>query len=401
MTKPVRHPEAWLGLGVAIAAVISIGLIAFLTRTDRGRAEVLEYTITAAGGRLNGSLGIERLEGSLLSGARVYGISLTGEDGDVLLSADSGYIEYDAPTLIGGDVVINSLVLHHADVFLRRAPGDSLWNYQAILEDTTPSDPSREPRATLIENLRLLNAEVTVRAPWEPSDDLSPAAREREVEIALSDTSRLVVERVPGGYVRTMYFALADIRASDLVIAPDERGGTFVRVDSVAGDVHLWSHPVMRLADLRGTLLFRDGVLSYDVKHVGVGSSSVTTAGVVDLNGDEPRYDLVVSGSRVALADLAWLYPPLPEDGRLTGDLELETRPEGLFFRVRGAELETPDTRIVGAFGMVIGDTLRFTEVDLEAAPLRVETVQRMLPGATPIEGLTIGSVVIEATGTS
>lgn len=401
MTKPVRHPELWLGIGVAIAAVISIGMIAFLTRTDRGRAEVLAYTITAAGGRLNGSLEIERLEGSLLSGARVYGISLTGPDGDVLLAADSGYIEYEAPTLIGGDVVINDLVLHHADVFLRRAPGDSLWNYQAILADTTPEDPTQESRATLIKSLRLLNAEVTVRAPWEPRDDLSPAEREREIEIALSDTSRLVVERVPGGYVRTMYFALADARASDLVVAPDERGGTFVRVDSVAGDVHLWSHPVMSLADLRGTLLFREGVVSYDVEHVGVGSSSVTTAGVVDLTGDEPRYDLIVNGSGIALADLAWLYPPLPEEGRLTARLELETRPEGLFFRLSGAELETPGTRIVGDFGMVTGDTLRFTDVDLEAAPLRVETVQRMLPGATPIEGLTIGSVVIQAPGSS
>lgn len=399
--KPVRHPEAWLGLGVAIAALISIGLIAFLTRTDRGRKEVLAYTIAAAGGRLNGTLVIERLEGSLLSGARVYGISLTGEDGDVLLSADSGYIEYEVPTLIGGDVVINTLVLHEADVFLRRAPGDTLWNYQAILADTTPRDPTGVPRATLIETLRLVNAEVTVRAPWEPDEDLAPAERERLAEAALSDTSRLVVERVPGGYIRTMYFAFAEVRASDLVIAPDERGGTFVRVDSAAGEAYLWSHPVMRLADVSGSLLLREGVVSYEADRVGLGASSVRTAGTIDLTDGEPRYDIVVSGSGVALADLAWLYPQIPADGLITGRLELETRPEGLFFRVAGAELETPDTRIVGRFGMVVGDTLRFTEVDLRAAPLRVETVQRMLPAATPIEGLTIGSVVIEAPGSS
>lgn len=401
MTKPVRNPELWLGIGVAIAAVISIGLIGFITRTDRGRAEVLAYTIAAAGGRLNGTLVIERLEGSLLSGARVYGISLTGRDGQVLFSADSGYIEYEAPTLIGGDVVINSLVLHNADVFLRRAPGDTLWNYQMILSDTTEGDPSGDPRATLISRLRLVDAEVTVRAPWEPDEDLSPAEQEREIEAALSDTSRLAVERVPGGYIRTMYFALAEARVSDLVIAPDERGGTFVRVDSAAGDAYLWSEPPMRLADLRGSLLFRDEVMRYEVDRLVMGASALSTAGVVDLSGEEPRYDVVASGSGIALADLAWLYPQLPEDGRLTARLELETRPEGVFFRVRGAELETPDTRIVGAFGMVAGDTLRFTEVDLRAAPLRVETVQRMLPGATPIEGLTIGSVVIEAPGSS
>lgn len=401
MTRPVRHPELWLGLGVAIAALISIGLIAFLTRTDRGRAEVLAYTLSAAGGRLNGALVIGRLEGSLLSGARIYDVSISGHDGELLLRADSGYLEYEAPTLIGGDVVINDLVLYGAHVFLRRMPGDTLWNYQAILADTTPEGPSEEARATLIQRLRLVDAEITVRAPWEPADDLSPAERASEIEVALADTSRLVVEAVPGGYLRTMTFTLADARAGDLVIAPDERGGTLLRVDSAAGDFHLWQYPTMRLTDLQGRLAMRDGVIRYEASRIGVGGSSATSAGIVDLTGDEPRYDIVVRGSEVAFADLAWLYPLVPEEGSVGGDLELETRPDGIFFRVAGLEMRTPDTRVVGDFAMLAGDTVVFTDVDLEGAPLRVETVQRMIPGATPIEGLRIGSVVIQTPGAS
>lgn len=393
----MRHPERWLGLGVAIAALIGIGLVSFLTRTERGRAEVLAYTITAAGGRLNGTLAIERLEGSLLRGARIYGISITGDDGELLLRADSGYVEYEAPTLIGGDVVVNMLVLYESEVILRRMPGDTLWNYQAILADTTAADPAADPRATLIQNLRLVNAEVTVHAPWEPADDLSEREAAREIELALSDTSRLMVDEVPGGYLRTMYFMLSEVRAGDVVIAPDERGGTFLTVDTAAASVRLWSDPVMRLTDLEARLRLRDGVVHFDAERVGIGGSTAASAGVIDLTGEEPRYDVLVTGSGVELSDLAWLYPHLPEEGELGGSLELETRPDGIFFGVTDLQLRTPDTRLVGSFGVVAGDTLLFTDVDLEAAPLRVETVQRMIPGATPIEGLRIGSLVIDA----
>lgn len=397
MTRPIRNPQLWLGIGATVAALITVGFLMFLTRTDRGRAEVLAYTLGAVGGRLNGTLSVDHLEGSLLSGARLYGVSITDTEGEPLLRADSGYLEYEAPTLLGGDVVINQLVLYSADLFLHRFPGDTLWNYQAVLADTTPGDPAREPRATLIEKLRLVDAHITVRVPWEPADDLSPAAREREIEDALSDTGRLVVHEVPGGLLRTMRFDLEEARGSGLVIAPNERGGTFARVDSVAGEIHVWREPPLQLNDLRGRLHLADQVFSFVLEEAVAGKSAVTGGGRIDSTTGEQRYDLLFAGEAVALSDLQWLYPSIPDEGTVGGRIVLETRPEGFRFAITNALLETPDTRVTGDFGMVVGDTLRFTDVNLRAAPLRVETVQRMLPGSTPIEGLRIGSVVIES----
>lgn len=394
MSRPTRQPELWLGIGVAIAAIITLGFIGFLTRTDRGRAEVLAYTLSAVGGRLNGTLVVERLEGSLLAGARIYGVSLTDEHDDLLLRADSGYLEYETPTLIGGDVVINELVLYDAELFLHRMPGDSLWNYQAVLADTTPPDPEAPARATLIQNLRLVRADVIVRTPWEPDEKLS-------AEAALADTGRLVVEEVPGGYLRTMFFAISEARASELVIAPDQRGGTYLRVDSAAGEVRVWREPPLILSDLQGQLALRDKMVRLTFDPARIRGSTISGGGTIDIRGDEPRYDMVFRGTRVALADLQWLYPPIPDEGSLRAEILLETRPDGLYFAARDALLETPDTRVAGSFGMVTGDTLRFIEVDLRAAPLRVETVQRLLPGSTPIEGLRIGSAVIESPGGS
>ena len=52
-------------------------------------------------------------------------------------------------------------------------PGDSLWNYQALLQDTTPEVPGRRGRATILRELDLVDARVTVRR----DDDLAVAAR--------------------------------------------------------------------------------------------------------------------------------------------------------------------------------------------------------------------------------
>jgi hypothetical protein len=44
---------------------------------------------------------------------------------------------------------------------------------------------------------------------------------------------------------------------------------------------------------------------------------------------------------------------------------------------------------------MIAGDTLRFVDVNLRAAPLDVATLEGMLPDSLPVRGLRIGSVEI------
>ena len=140
-------------LGGMLGAMVLIGaiLMAF-TQTDRGRARILAITLETLGGQLSDSskLVVERLEGGLFTGARMYGIVLTDPAGRTMVASDSAYIDYQLPTFFGGDVVIDRLVLYHPDVLLYRLPGDSLWNYQAVLQDTTPHVPGHRGRATVI-----------------------------------------------------------------------------------------------------------------------------------------------------------------------------------------------------------------------------------------------------------
>jgi hypothetical protein len=64
-------------------------------------------------------------------------------------------------------------------------------------------------------------------------------------------------------------------------------------------------------------------------------------------------------------------------------------------FLAHDADVRAPGTHVVGSFGMQVGDTLRFMDVDLKAEPVRVSTIERMLPEGLPVRGLTLGGAEI------
>lgn len=400
----MRHPRVWrLVLTGALAAFV-LGLAAFavFTRTEGGRKRVLDYTLSAVGGRLNGKLNVARLDGNLITGAKLYGLELLDADSAVVVRADSAYVNYELPSFFGGDVVLNSLVLYSAEAFLHKLPGDSLWNYQEVLLDTTRAPGERGPgRATIINAARFIASELTVDAPWEPAKDLTPRERQIEIRDALADTSRLVVKEVEGGYQRRMFFQIEDARVPDLVIAGDPRGGTFVEVESATLLAHLYRGDPIDIDDVAGELTLHEGVVSYSAGRIMLPGSQLTSVGRVDMRGEEPAYDLTVDAERVTLADMTWLFPTLPESGAASFAMSLETRDAGTLYRFRELTLTAPGTRVVGSFGLLMGEAMEFTDVNLTAAPLRVSTIEEMLPAGLPVRGLTIGEVEIRSSGTA
>jgi hypothetical protein len=397
----MRHRRVWRLVLSGAALALALGFVALvaLTRTDWGRGRVLGYTLRAVGGRLNGVLVVKRLDGNLITGARLYGIELRGRDGERVVRADSAYADYELPSFFGGDVVLRRLVLYNSEVSLSRLPGDSLWNYQKILLDTTKVPGTTASRATLIRSARFVDAKVTVRAPWEPAKYLSPRERAQAIRDALADTSRLEVTRAPGGYLRRMDFQVADARTTDLVIAGDDRGGTYLRVDSAAARAMLYRGKPLVVRDVRGELSFHDGVVRYRMPRVVLPASTVTSVGTIDMRQPEPLYDLTVDVPHVTLTDMEWLFPQLPQGGEAAFRMSLETRKEGTLYRFTGLRFTAPGTRLVGSFGVLMDGTLQFTDVNLTAAPLRVRTIEEMLPSGLPVRGLQIGEVEIHSSG--
>jgi hypothetical protein len=392
----VRHPASWVLIGLTLALLVGLLGVWALTQTRWGREQVLAYTLVTLGGRLNGVLTIERLEGNVITGARLHGIILRDHDGDLLAAIDSAFIQYRVATLLGGDIVITRLEAFTADVSIFRMPGDTIWNYQEIFRDPTP-DPDAEAQAILIERLRLHDTRVSIRAPLEPGPRMSPERWEAELREILAD-DRWMVEPVPGGYVRTTLLDVPQGLITELFIGADIRGGTYLQLEEGVVDVRLWRDPPLEVRDIRGRLNLQDGIVNFEAPRVLLPASSGELVGRIDLRGERPLYDVVITTPRFSLADLRWLYPWLPEDpdeGVGSGRLWVEDRPDGLLVLGRDLDLRMPGTHITGRFGLIADDGLRFVDVDLEADPLRVESVEQLFPADLPVEGLTIGGATI------
>jgi hypothetical protein len=381
--------------GILIGAAIASLLVLLLTQTRWGHEQVLGFTLRAASERLEGTLEIQRLDGNLLAGARLYGVALRGLDGEPFLLADSAFVEYSLRSVAGDELVLDNLIFYDPQIFLRQLPGDTLWNYQKIFADTTaPAEPgTRSP--IVLRAASLVGARILVEMAWEPDEELSPVEQRTEIAEALADTSRILVREVPGGYLRTMRFTDVDADLARIVSAPDELGGISLRVERFSGDVQIFRQPV-RVQQAEMDLAFRDSQLEFRASEIVLPASRLAAFGAVVLGeANGPRLDITVQGDTVALRDLQWLYPRLPDEGGGSLVLLIESRPEGTLYLARDLRLSAPGTRLEGSFGVILNDAVRFVDVNLQADPLRVSTVEQMLPTELPVIGLRIGGLEI------
>jgi hypothetical protein len=393
-----------LVLGVALGLLV-LNLVA---RTRAGHERVLEYTLAAIGKSMHGGqLDVDRISGNLFEGARLYGVALREKDGTPFVLADSADVDYDVRTLLSPRIRITRLVLYKPDIYARRLPGDSLWNYQQIFRDTaTGPRPPRTQRVTFVDSLWVVGGAVKVEIPWSADTTASERAQRDEVRLALRDTSPVIVRRVQGGYVRTINMMNVNGRLRQIRFAPGAESGSRISIDSLRGRVQFFRRPA-DVRHLQGIVAILPDRVEFDAPVLKLPGSRVATSGVVCMRNDTrecgraipkselPYYDIAFRGDTISFRDLQWMYPRFPADARGGMSLFLETRPEGTLFDIRDARFTAPGTRIEGSFGLTVGDTIVFSNVDVRAQPIRTATIERMLPDGLPVRGLILGGATI------
>lgn len=402
--RAVRMLTWGLG-GVALGVALLLLVVNVVARTDRGREFVLSRTLEALGKNVRGGkLVIERIDGNLFEGAKVYGLRLQDNQGRAFVVADSAFLNYRVTTLISPRIHISKATLYEPEIYIFKLPGDSLWNYQAIFADTASRDPSqpRVERATLVDTLRIFNGIARVQTPWTPDTSLAPRAQRVAISDALSDTSLALVDTVRGGYIRTMNFTRLNGRISRVRFSPGSETGSRIHIDSLRGVAQIFRKPV-QFNQIQGQIALMRGHVELDAPVLRLPGSTLSMSGVVRtadfpawFPADRaPMYDLAFKSDSVLFRDLQWLYPRFPAEARGSISLRIEHRPGGLMFLAREADVTAPGTHLVGDFGMILGDTLRFVDVDLKADPIRVSTIEKMLPEGLPVQGLVLGGVDI------
>jgi hypothetical protein len=174
-----------------------------LTDTDWGRERVRRFAVDAIGGMLHGQVKIGRLEGNLLGGVTVHDFTISDTAGKPFIAVESMSTRYSLMSLLRRRVWLDQVYVVRPLVVVDRLPkGD--WNWQRIFpRDTTHKPPSQQTgwgdwiRLT---NVSFRGGQLIVRSTWNPSERLSPSARDSAIRNALSGKGRLLIQRVPGGF---------------------------------------------------------------------------------------------------------------------------------------------------------------------------------------------------------
>jgi len=383
VSRPLRI-AGYIVIGIVTGLLLATLAILVLTRTDWGMERARRFAVEWLADRIDGELHIARISGGgLLGGVVLHDFGITDPRGRPFLSSDSLEVAYDWRTLIRGRIVLNRVLLYGPKVAIEKLPGDTLWNYEMVFPDTTPGPSTSERSLIMFRDARIYDGTATVRMAFEPGGPIEP-----------NDTARVVLETVNGGLVRTMQFE--DIDANlDRVIweSPLEKGRMF-DVRSVSARGFIWRDPLL-LQNARGTLTMRDSVVAFDMAEVALPGSTASMVGRITMGAERNDLDIRIEGRRINFDDFQWAYPGLPDEGGGSVVLRIRTQPDGVLWLAEDANISTPGSRVAGTVGVVTGDTMYFTTVNLRASPLDVQLLEQLIPGGLPIEGLLVGTVEV------
>ena len=384
MNRKIRI-AGYVFLGLVLGLGIVVGAIFVLTQTEFGLERVRRFALEQVGRQAEGELYVERIESAgLFGGVVLHGVTFDDPLGFPFLRADSIRLQYRWRNLIRGQIVFDRLVAYRPEVYVTRLPGDTLWNFERIFRDTTP-DVDEEDSFILIDRATIVDGLAVVRMPWTPDEPVTEP----------EDTARLILEEIPGyGLVRVLRFEDIDGELPRVLWESPVEEGKLFRIRRLSTRGHIWETP-FELQDLEGVVTIRDSLIAFDVARFRLPGSRGSAIGRVIL-GDENHYDIRIVGDEVRFADLQWLYPPLPDEG--SGELvfRIQSQPGGVLWLAQDAHIRAPGTVLRGDFGIVTGDTLYFTQVNLRASPIDLELLADVLPVDLPVDGLMVGTVVVE-----
>ena len=380
---------AYIGIGALSGLLLAFIAIQLITRSEWGHERARRFALAWLDERVHGTISVGRITGSgLLSGLVLHDVAIIDERGRPFLQADSIIGNYHWRTLVGGQIVLDRVVLFDPDVHLEQLPGDTAWNYQYIFRDTTPDDPDTPRRRNLImfNDTRIVNGSATVLTPVDSDGTISP-----------EDTARVIVERMPQGWAKLMRFENIAAALDRVIWESPVEEGRFFDIRSASGRGYVFRDP-LEVRNAQGRVAMRDSIITIDFSRVELPASRAAVYGQVIQAEGQNYYDLQIDSDRFTFADVRWVYPRLPEQGSGAARLRIQSQraQNSTLWFAENARIQTEGTNVAGSFGVVMGDTMYFTRVDLRASPLDVSLLERLLPGGLPVQGLLVGTVEVE-----
>jgi autotransporter translocation and assembly factor TamB len=390
-----RWAKVLLGVVGALVLLLGIGVFIF-TQTDYGRERVRRLAIDQLAGSVHGNVRIGKVRGNLLTGATLEDVVITDSAGAPFLRADEVWINYSLRSLFSQRIYMSELRLTRPTIVLDQRPGEE-WNFARIFpSDTTPQDTTQQGFGSWvhIENLVVHDGRLVVRNEWQPDSVLTGAARDRAIREALSPEGRLWVVEVRGGYQRIQDYRDLNARLPFLRLADPDSASIRADIAQLSTVALPFRPPAAVVRSLAGRVIVSDDSLHFQNLQIALPGSRL--AGSATLARETSDLRAALRAAPLALADLQWIYPALPDGGGGTLQLAATRRGERTRVLARDVDLTIEEAQLAGHADVQFGDSLRLGDTNIRFASVDTRLVERLAPEVdVPVSGTASGHVVL------
>ena len=394
------------GLARVLAVVASIALLAVLavyvvSNTDWGRGYVQKKVVGAIQGGVHGILRVDSVSGNLLKGFTLYGLSITDSAGAPFIKADQGSARYRLGALYSKRIDFDNVRLVRPVIVIDRLPGGK-WNYDRIFPPDTTTRRGPRPAGwgtfARFTDVTLVDGDITVRSPWTIDARLTGAGAADALRRSLGPLGRLVVKEVPGGYQKISRFHKVNASLPLLRWADPGFDHRLVDVASLSTIAEPFKPPAAAITSLKGVFRIGRDSVWWTGATASFPNSRISGDGRFTIANNDFR--LRVRANPVAVADIHWIDPTLPDDGSGTLDFSLDWVGDTSVYVARNADMRLETAHLRGQLGVKMialtpGASLHDTDMRFTGVSTRL--VEQIFPSIdAPRQGVLAGRAKVE-----
>jgi len=377
----MRRWLARLLAGIAVVALLLLAATLLVTNTNWGRERARRYVLGLIQRNSHGIVHIGGVTGNLLSGFTLHDVVITDSARAPFIKADEIWARYSLGTLRGKKIEFSEVRLVKPVIVLDEQPGGK-WNYDRIFprDTTTPSGPKKTGWGTWIRfsDVTMLDGDLTVRSPWRPDPNITPAETNDAVRRAFGPEGRLALVKVPNGYQKVSSFHR--INGLFPLVRLEDPGykNRLIDVAALKMIAEPFRPPVADVRGLTGTFEFTGDSVWWKGARASFPATRVSGDGRYYLsNGD---LHLRLHGDPVNPADIRWAMTRLPEQGSGKLDFGLDWTGKKSVYLARNMDLTLVRSHVTGQIEVAVTDTLAYRNADLHFTSLDTRLLTQLFP---------------------
>ena len=367
--------------GLAVVALLLVAAMFLVTNTNWGRERGRRYVLGIVQRNSHGIVHIGSVSGNLLSGFTLHDVVITDSARKPFIKADEIWAKYSLGTLRGKKIEFSEVRLVRPVIVLDEQPGGK-WNYDRIFprDTTTSSGPRKTGWGTWIRfsDVTMLDGDLTIRSPWKPDPNLTPAEMNDVVRRAFGPSGRLALVKVPNGYQKISSFHKINGLFPLVRLEDPAYKNRLIDVAALKMIAEPFRPPVADVRGLTGTFEFIGDSVWWKGARAAFPATRVSGDGrYLFTNGD---LHLRLHGDPVNPADIRWAMIQLPEQGSGKLDFGLDWTERKSVYLARNMDLTLVRSHVTGQIEVAVTDTLAYKNADLHFTTLDTQLLTQLFP---------------------